>query len=177
MSITKLGKGFIVLASAVFLFACAGKETVSNNNAEQSQETETTTVTTTTPAADVETAEERMARINTETRQARVVYFDLDDDTIKPEARALLEAHAWFLSRNNAITVVVEGHCDERGTPAYNLALGERRAKAIAQLLMINGVAASQIRTVSKGEEEPAIDGHDESAWSQNRRGVLEYEG
>ena len=73
--------------------------------------------------------------------------------------------------------ITIEGHCDERGTPAYNLALGERRAKAVAQILMLNGVSSSQIKTKSYGEEVPAAQGHDESAWSQNRRGELKYEG
>ncbi|WP_196141041.1 peptidoglycan-associated lipoprotein Pal [Aliikangiella sp. G2MR2-5] len=171
MSITKLGKVLVVLASASFLFACSS---------DGSNETDTQAVVQ-EPVQEVvepvETEEERMTRINAETRQARTVYFDLDDDTVKPEGRALLEAHAWFLAKNANTIITIEGHCDERGTPAYNLALGERRAKAVAEILMLNGVAASQIKTVSHGEEKPAAMGHDESAWSMNRRGELKYEG
>ena len=172
MSMNKLGKGLIVALSATVLFACAGKQ--------ESQQAEVPPPVVTPPKV-VEppkpTPEELAIIANNEARQARVVYFDLDDDTVKSQDRELLKAHAWFLAKNPGVVVEVQGHCDERGTPAYNLALGERRAKAVAQILMLNGVQASQIRTVSHGEEMPAVNGHDESAWSQNRRGVLVYEG
>ena len=175
MSITKLGKGLVILASATFLFACAS--TGDNEVQDTTQTAEVVEPEIVTPPP--KTAEELAKEANDAARQARKVWFDLDDDTVKPEGRALLEAHAWFLSKaeNTGVVVEVQGHCDERGTPAYNLALGERRAKAVAQILMLNGVQASQIRTVSHGEEMPEADGHDESAWSQNRRGVLVYEG
>jgi len=174
MSIIKLGKGLVVLASATFLFACAG-------TTEESQTTAPPPVVE-EPKVVEPVAEDPAvvaARENAAMREARKVYFDFDDDTVTAEGRALLEAHAWFLSKaeNAGIVVEVQGHCDERGTPAYNLALGERRAKAVAQILMLNGVQASQIKTVSHGEEMPEAEGHDESAWSQNRRGVLVYEG
>lgn len=175
MSITKLGKGLVVLASATFLFACASG---GDNTAETTPPpVEETPVVEEQPVGP--TPEELAEQANQETRQARTVYFELDDDTVSFQGRTLLEAHAWFLSKpeNSGVVVTVGGHCDERGTPAYNLALGERRAKAVAQVLMLNGVQASQIKTVSYGEEQPAAEGHDESAWSQNRRGVLEYEG
>jgi len=172
MSIVKLGKGLVILASATFLFACASTD--------DSTVVDTAPVVDTTPVVDTpppKTAEQLAEEANTAARQARTVYFALDDDTVTSDARALLEAHAWFLTKNSGTVIVVEGHCDERGTPAYNLALGERRAKAIAQVLMLNGVSASQIKTVSKGEELPAAMGHDESSWSKNRRGELSYEG
>lgn len=172
MSITKLGKVLTLLAASTFLFACAsgGDQTAETQPPVDDQVVETPIETGPTP-------EELAEQANREARQARIVYFDLDDDTVKSEGRTLLEAHAWFLSKNPGVVITVEGHCDERGTPAYNLALGERRAKAVAQILMLNGVSASQIKTVSHGEEKPAEMGHDESAWSQNRRGVLAYEG
>lgn len=173
MSITKLGKILIILASAVFLFACATQQQEVQAPVEQ--------VVEPTPVEVIEepkeTPEQIAERLNREARQARVVYFDFDDDTVKPEGRTLLEAHAKFLAKNFNTVITIDGHCDERGTPEYNLALGERRAKAVAQVLMINGVSASQIKTVSHGEEKPAVEGHDESAWSKNRRGELSYEG
>ncbi|TQV86916.1 peptidoglycan-associated lipoprotein Pal [Aliikangiella coralliicola] len=174
MSITKLGKGLVILASATFLFACAsdGQEETQTVTPPV-EETTTTTIDTPPPKS----AEELAAEANAETRKARTVYFDLDDDTVSSEGRALLEAHAWFLAKNPSVVITVDGHCDERGTPAYNLALGERRAKAVAQILMLNGVSSSQIKTVSHGEEQPAVQGHDESAWSKNRRGELSYDG
>lgn len=172
MSIVKLGKGLVVLASATFLFACA-----STNDVDTTDTTPAVETTTEVVAPPAKTPEQLAEEANTATRQARTVYFALDDDTVTAEGRTLLEAHAWFLAKNPNTVITVDGHCDERGTPAYNLALGERRAKAIAQVLMLNGVSASQIKTVSHGEEMPAVMGHDESAWSKNRRGELSYEG
>ena len=175
MSINKLGKGLVVLASATFLFACASSDDTQVQETPAVVEDQTPTVVTPPPKS----AEELAMEANNAAREARKVYFELDDDSVQPAGRALLEAHAWFLSKaeNSGLVVEVQGHCDERGTPAYNLALGERRAKAVAQILMLNGVQASQIKTVSHGEEMADADGHDESAWSQNRRGVLVYEG
>jgi len=172
MSIEKMGKLLTILAAATFLFACASKSKVEEKAVEQVE---------TPPAVveQVETAEEAALRMNKEARAAAgtVVYFDLDDDVVSEQGKKVLEAHAWFLSQaaNSSTVVTVAGHCDERGTPAYNLALGERRAKSVAQVLMSYGVSASQIKTVSYGEEQPAADGHDESAWSQNRRAALDY--
>lgn len=174
MSIVKMGKSLIIVASATFLFACAGTDTNESEPVEEVVEAVEEVV-----EAPVENAEDRALRLNKEAREAAgsTVYFELDEDVVSSKGRAVLEAHAWFLSQSiNANTVVsVDGHCDERGTPAYNLALGERRAKAVAQILMSYGVSSSQIKTVSHGEEMPADAGHDESAWSQNRRAVLDY--
>jgi len=104
----------------------------------------------------------------------RVVYFDFDSSVVHDDSMPMLKAHAEYLSGNgNSITV--EGHADERGTREYNIALGERRADAVRRILMANGVAANQIKIVSYGEERPAVLGHDESAWSKNRRSELMY--
>lgn len=103
-----------------------------------------------------------------------VFYFDFDQSVVRPEARSALEAHALYLTSNGG-NVVLEGHGDERGTREYNLALGERRAEAIARYLTVLGVSSQQIETVSYGEERPASMGHDESSWSLNRRVELRY--
>ena len=100
----------------------------------------------------------------------RVVYFDFDKSEIKSEAREIIEAHARYLSANPTVRIVVEGHCDERGTREYNLSLGERRAKAVQQVVSLLGVSSSQVEVVSYGEERPAVMGHDEDAWAMNRR-------
>lgn len=100
----------------------------------------------------------------------RTVYFDFDKSDITAETRAVIEQHAKYLAGNGKARVKLEGHCDERGSREYNLGLGERRAKAVQQVLTLLGVSASQIETVSYGEERPAAEGHDESAWSLNRR-------
>ena len=104
----------------------------------------------------------------------RVVYFDYDSSAIVDDSMPLIEAHAKYLSANgNSITL--EGHADERGTREYNIALGERRADAVRRVLLANGVSANQIKVVSYGEERPAQLGHDESAWSKNRRTEFMY--
>lgn len=100
----------------------------------------------------------------------RVVYFDFDKSEIKADFRAVIQAHAEYLANNPSASVTLEGHADERGTREYNIALGERRANAVQRMLTLQGAAASQIRVVSYGEERPAALGHDEDAWSLNRR-------
>lgn len=100
------------------------------------------------------------------------VYFDYDSAQISPSERGKLEDVAAFLRRSSA-GLVVEGHCDERGSREYNLALGERRALAVRAYLIGLGADGSLIQTKSMGEEQPAAFGHDESAWSQNRRAAF----
>lgn len=100
------------------------------------------------------------------------VFFDFDKYAIRPDAQKTLKAQAEWLQQNPNLTVTVEGHCDERGTREYNLALGERRSNAVKDYLVALGVSASRITTISYGEERPTVLGHDESAWTQNRRGV-----
>ncbi|OZG72114.1 peptidoglycan-associated lipoprotein [Hahella sp. CCB-MM4] len=108
-------------------------------------------------------------------REVRTFYFDFDKSTIKPESRTYLDAHAAFLSANPNQGVVLNGYTDERGTKEYNLALGERRAKAVQDYLRFKGVSLSQMEAVSFGEEFPVDAGHSEAAWAKNRRVVIEY--
>jgi peptidoglycan-associated lipoprotein len=96
------------------------------------------------------------------------VYFDYDRYEIRSDARATLQENANMLKGSGAVTL--EGHCDERGTDEYNLALGQRRADAVKAYLVDLGVDGGSLKTVSYGEAKPFADGHDESAWSQNRR-------
>lgn len=99
------------------------------------------------------------------------VYFAYDSFSLDQTARSTLMGHAAWLKRNSEKKVVVEGHCDERGTTEYNLALGDRRAAAVKDFLTRNGVANSQLSTISYGEERPAVPGGDsEATWSRNRR-------
>ena len=107
--------------------------------------------------------------------QERVIYFEYDKSEIQEQYRAVIEAHATYLSQNPQTTVTLEGHADERGSREYNLALGERRAIAIERQFTVLGVSASQIRTVSYGEERPISAGHDESSWGLNRRVEIIY--
>jgi peptidoglycan-associated lipoprotein len=100
------------------------------------------------------------------------VFFDLDKSTLKPEGKDQLSKWVAFLKTYPNDQLLVEGHCDERGTREYNLALGERRANAVKEFLVANGVQATRLKTVSYGKERPAVLGSNEAAWSQNRRGV-----
>jgi peptidoglycan-associated lipoprotein len=100
----------------------------------------------------------------------QTVYFDYDSSDIREDARGGLRQNADKLNAGNLGVVTVEGHCDERGSTEYNLALGERRANAVKRYLVDLGVPGSNLRTVSFGEERPAVQGHDESAWRYNRR-------
>jgi peptidoglycan-associated lipoprotein len=100
----------------------------------------------------------------------RIVYFGYDSADLSAEGRAALDANAAVLKKYPAWTVTIEGHCDERGTAEYNLALGERRAAAAQSYLVALGVPASRVKTVSYGKEFPFDPGHDEAAWAKNRR-------
>ena len=102
--------------------------------------------------------------------QFAAVYFDFDSAKIRPSEVAKLEAVANWMKSNSSAKLVVEGHCDERGTAEYNRALGERRAQAAREKLVSLGVDAGRITTISYGNDRPADLGHDEAAWAKNRR-------
>lgn len=98
------------------------------------------------------------------------VLFDYDRYTIKPDARPVLDAVASFLGNNSNLNVVIEGHCDERGTDEYNLALGEKRARATKEYLVSLGVSPLRMIIITYGEEKPLCKEKDEACWQQNRR-------
>lgn len=126
-------------------------------------------------AAVEKSAEELQEEKFEELRQAQTLYFDYDKSKVDAKYLELLQAHADFLVKSPSTKVMIEGHCDERGTPEYNIALGERRAKAVAQYLQSLGVMASQITTVSYGEEKPIDLSRTTEGFSKNRRAVLVY--
>ena len=102
--------------------------------------------------------------------ESQNIYFDYDKSELKPEAQDILTKKAAFLQANPDYNVSIAGHCDERGTNEYNLALGERRATAASKFISALGVSENRISTVSYGEERPVDTGHNEAAWSKNRR-------
>ena len=106
----------------------------------------------------------------------RVVHFDYDSSDVSNEDYQTLQAHAQYLSANTNSKVALVGHTDERGTREYNMALGERRAKAVESFLTSYGVRADQLEAVSYGKEQPVNAGHNEAAWSENRRVEINYE-
>lgn len=172
-----LGKTSAVLLSLLLLAACTSTDTGT---------TTTEAPVDTTPAAEVKTAEQLAAEAATERdrlakeadmslRQSRTIYFDFDKSNVKDEYRALIQAHAMFLAKNPGTNVKLEGHADERGTPEYNIALGEERAKALASIFATFGVSSSQMESISYGEERGIDMGHNEDAWAKNRRVEIVY--
>jgi peptidoglycan-associated lipoprotein len=145
-------------AAALLLAACAS-----------SKEPATTTDTGTTGATG------QAAPGSAEDFQVNVgdrVYFDYDSYEIRGDAQTTLQKQAAWLQQYANYTILVEGHCDERGTREYNLALGDRRANAVKNYLVALDISPARILTISYGEERPADPGHDEAAWSKNRRAV-----
>jgi peptidoglycan-associated lipoprotein len=120
-------------------------------------------------------AEEMVQQERAALEAEQTVYFDFDRSSVKADFYAVLDKHAAFLVKNAQQTVVIQGHTDSRGTPEYNIALGERRAQAVETYLLNAGVSASQISVVSFGEEKPAVTGASEYAMAQNRRAVVIY--
>jgi peptidoglycan-associated lipoprotein len=105
----------------------------------------------------------------------RSVYFDFDDFSVKTEYQGLIERHGKYLTYMLKLAIKIEGNADERGSAEYNLALGQKRAEAVRKALEIYGVKDSQLEAVSWGSEHPKAEGHDYTAWVQNRRADLNY--
>jgi len=105
------------------------------------------------------------------------VFFDYDKAGIRDDQKAALNDNVGWLKGNTGAKILIEGHCDERGTAEYNLGLGERRAKAVKDYLIAAGIAADRVSTISYGKERPFVLGHDESAWKWNRRGHFTIQG
>lgn len=105
------------------------------------------------------------------------VFFDFDKSNLTSDALATLDKQAEWLKKYSSVVVMIEGHCDERGTREYNLALGDRRAASVRDYLVSKGIAKSRIKVISYGKERPAVLGSNEDAWAQNRRGVTTITG
>lgn len=158
----------LVVMVAFALTACSKKQT-----AGQSAEIDTTPVTPPSPPPVEDDTETAVTDTEVDTEPIPVmsdIFFDFDKSNLTSEAKRILEENARQLQDARSTTITVEGHCDERGTNSYNLALGERRAKAARDYLRSLGIAASRVKTVSMGEERPFDSGHTEAAWAKNRR-------
>ncbi|OOV87573.1 peptidoglycan-associated lipoprotein Pal [Oceanospirillum linum] len=107
--------------------------------------------------------------------EVETVYFGFDTSAIRDDSREVLDLHVAYLNANPMQNVVLEGHADERGTREYNNALGERRGNAVKSYFMVQGVSADRIEVISYGEEKPAVIGHNNAAWSKNRRVEIKY--
>jgi peptidoglycan-associated lipoprotein len=170
------------LALAVAMAGCASKVPLDTKPpVENRTGTPTTTGTapgaggTGTPAAQSTVATVDLARQTADeaNRAGRVILFDFDSFVVKDQFRPIVEAHAKALNANAQRRMSIEGHTDERGSREYNLALGQRRAEAVARALTLVGAKDAQIEAVSFGEERPAAQGSTEEAWAQNRRAEL----
>jgi len=156
---------FLSLVAGVMLLAACADNTPTTNSATGGANTATPSNQT---SGSVQPGSEQDLAQNVGDR----VFFDYDKSDIKAEGRQVLQRQADWLKKYSNVTVTVEGHCDERGTREYNLALGERRATAVKKMLVALGVPANRVSTISYGKERPAVVGSNEAAYAQNRRGV-----
>lgn len=162
-----------VLILAIGLVACASEPTQPIEPGPQ--ERPDSGVETAAPASRPGLTPQEIARRDAQQDRLRLleqstVYFEFDSTTIRREFEARLRAHGEELRDNRNRRVRLEGHADERGSREYNIGLGERRAQEVRRMLLLSGASSAQITTISYGEERPVAIGHDESAWSQNRR-------
>lgn len=170
----------IVVAIVIAMAGCASTEDKRGDAVRPQQPVpdEVPPIATAAPRTSVSTADDlRAVRDPNNQLSKRSVYFEYDNYEVKPEYAKLLEHHGKFLAARQTIKVMVQGSADERGSHEYNLALGQKRAEAVRRALVLHGVKDGQIETVSFGEEKPRTLGHDESAWSQNRRADIAYPG
>lgn len=165
MQLNKVFKGLMLALPLVAVAACS-----SNKNDDQTDTSNNVPVIEQGPTAE-ELARQQLEQL----KQTNIVYFGFDKYDVTSEYAQLLDAHAAFLRANPSVRITIEGHADERGTPEYNIALGERRANAVKMYLQGKGVSADQLSIVSYGKEKPAVLGHDEAAYAKNRRAVLVY--
>ncbi|HLX81268.1 MAG TPA: peptidoglycan-associated lipoprotein Pal [Burkholderiales bacterium] len=107
----------------------------------------------------------------------RSIYYDYDSYDVKDEYKALVEAHGKFLRENPGMKMLIQGNTDERGSREYNVSLGQRRSDGVKKMLLLLGAKEDQVESVSLGEEKPKAEGHDETAWAQNRRSDILYQG
>ncbi len=158
----------ILMASVIFLASCSKKDVVEGDPMASAGGMDTGGSTAGTPVTTGNAGDAGMAATELAT-----VYFAYDSFSLTGEARNVLKSNGNWMKANPSSRVQIEGHCDERGTNEYNMALGDRRANAVRSYLQKMGIEASRIETISYGEERPNDPGHDESAWSKNRRAVF----
>jgi peptidoglycan-associated lipoprotein len=177
----------ILIAFGLFFIGCSSEKTVAHPQ-EPLQGTPSQQMTVPTKESAQQTpdrryperiTEQQLAKINTkeetpkyreETGKFADIYFDYDQYDIRADAQPVLQTIASWLLKNMPAKILIEGHCDDRGTNEYNLALGDRRAKAVRDYLVALGIAANRIETISYGEEEPLCTAQTEECWTKNRR-------
>ncbi|MCG9552087.1 peptidoglycan-associated lipoprotein Pal [Vibrio sp. Isolate31] len=180
MQLNKVLKGLMIALPVMAVTACSSTDeaTSATSGIESNQTTsgsegnvDTTVVTPIDANGQLSEQELKEQAL----RETQTIYFAFDNSTIAGDYEEMLAAHAAYLVKNVDMKVTIEGHADERGTPEYNIALGERRAQAVAKYLQALGVQADQISIVSYGEEKPLLLGQSEDVYAKNRRAVLVY--
>ncbi|MBR9788522.1 MAG: peptidoglycan-associated lipoprotein Pal [Vibrionaceae bacterium] len=174
MQLNKVLKGLLIALPVMAMTACSSSDDAASSTGDatnQSGAVETTVATPIDQAGQLTEQELKEQAL----RETQTIYFAFDNSTIAGDYEEMLAAHAAYLSKNPSLRVTVEGHADERGTPEYNIALGERRAQAVTNYLQALGVQADQISIVSYGEEKPLLLGQSDDVYAKNRRAVLVY--
>lgn len=181
MRLNKTLKNVAIALPLLALAACSSNDSSDeNSNVDTNANTEVTQqvaedsvqITAAKRAAEIEEQKrQKLAKLRSE----HIIYFGFDVSNVSDEFATVLDAHAAFLNANSEVKVLIEGHADERGTPEYNIALGERRAKAVVTYLENMGVSTDQLSVVSYGEEKPMVKDRSEEAFSKNRRAVIVY--
>ena len=172
MQLNKVLKGLLLALPVIAVAACSSHK--NNNNDQTGMGADGNGSNSGMNNGNMSSEEQARLQMQ-ELQRNNIVYFGLDKYDIGSDFSQMLDAHAAFLRSNPSYKVTVEGHADERGTPEYNISLGERRANSVKMYLQGKGVSADQISIVSYGKEKPAVLGHDESAYAKNRRAVLVY--
>ena len=165
-----------LLASALLVFFLAACSTTPKDTADSSGSGSTSTSSDVSSSAETETTES--ASIEPGSQEDLIVnvgdrvFFNYDSAELDTDAQELLQDQVAWLKQYTDVSVIIEGHCDERGTREYNLALGEKRAQSVKNYIINLGISADRVSTISYGKERPAVVGSNEGAWSQNRRSV-----
>lgn len=176
MQLNKLLKGLLVAVPVMTLAACSSSSNLDENAGNETNQVEQPTETVVVETMEVEKSPEEIMREKYEAlRQDNLVYFAFDSSLVQGEYADMLQAHADFLIQNPSVNVILEGNTDKRGTPEYNIALGESRGQSVERYLRSLGVPASQMSVVSYGEEKPLVRGDTEEAFAKNRRVALVY--
>lgn len=180
MQLNKVLKGLMIALPVMAVTACSSSDDATSatsgtetNQATSGSENNVDTTVVTPIDANGQLSEQELKE--QALRETQTIHFAFDNSTIAGDYEEMLAAHAAYLSKNVDMKVTIEGHADERGTPEYNIALGERRAQAVAKYLQALGVQADQISIVSYGEEKPLLLGQSEDVYAKNRRAVLVY--
>ena len=170
-----INKVLLILGAMFLLASC---ETATKDAVKSDASSSTTTTSASKSTANVSKGKSSLFGSSKQTPADKLisvgdrVLFDYDSSELSPEAKLTLDKQSRFLRANSDLTFTIEGHCDERGTREYNLALGEKRATAVRDYLVIEGISSDRVRVISYGKEKPAVVGSNDMAWSKNRRAV-----